>query len=378
MNRILGEPLRDRQGTTTGTSACGTTSELHGQYRPPAALRDLRPEKPRPEARLRADAAAALARRQLQPVLGLRQPVAVRRARAGSIVITAGARGPDGWYYDHAGADVFEVWADVARRYPLDPDWTAITGYSMGGYGTYKLAPSSPTCSRRAADRRRPAGPGHLGAPGSSRRRVEHERDARLAAQHPIPDLERRRRAGPDRVTTDRAGAARRSRATATSSTCSPAADHFALAIHDQYAPAAEFLGERREVRNPAHVTYVPQPDDGLPRPRHGRRSRLLARDCIARRLGRDAARQGRRALGGFGEGDPEPRLTGGGRRHARPGRAGRDPVQAPLEGVGGRAGDRRARRPDAGRGQPRPGPRPCRAGAALLPPPARSTPTAR
>src|SRR5207249_2610186 len=44
----------------------------------------------------------------------------------GSIVITPEARGPDGFYDSYAGADVFEVWADVTRRYRLDPDWTVI------------------------------------------------------------------------------------------------------------------------------------------------------------------------------------------------------------------------------------------------------------
>ena len=58
----------------------------------------------------------------------------------GHLVMTPAGRGPDGWYYDLAGADTFEVWADVARHYPLDPGTTSIAGYSMGGYGTYKFA----------------------------------------------------------------------------------------------------------------------------------------------------------------------------------------------------------------------------------------------
>jgi putative esterase len=62
----------------------------------------------------------------------------------GSFVITPAGRGPDGWYYDLAGADTFEVWADVAAHCRLDPDFTAISGYSMGGYGTYKLATQFP------------------------------------------------------------------------------------------------------------------------------------------------------------------------------------------------------------------------------------------
>ena len=65
-------------------------------------------------------------------------------------MITPAGRGPDGWYYGTAGADMFEVWADVARRFDLDPAWTAISGYSMGGYGTYKFAAQYPDLFARA------------------------------------------------------------------------------------------------------------------------------------------------------------------------------------------------------------------------------------
>ena len=37
-------------------------------------------------------------------------------------------------------------------------------------------------------------------------------------------------------------------------------ADHFTLAIEDQYAPAAAFLGTQRVRRNPPHVSYVVNP----------------------------------------------------------------------------------------------------------------------
>src|SRR3954464_14062863 len=57
----------------------------------------------------------------------------------GSIVITPAGRGPDGFYAGYAEADTFEVWADVARLYKLDPDWTVVSGYSMGGFGTYRM-----------------------------------------------------------------------------------------------------------------------------------------------------------------------------------------------------------------------------------------------
>src|SRR4051794_35431976 len=57
----------------------------------------------------------------------------------GSLVVTPAGRGPDGFYAGIAEADTFEVWADVARRYRLDPAWHAVSGYSMGGFGTYRM-----------------------------------------------------------------------------------------------------------------------------------------------------------------------------------------------------------------------------------------------
>ncbi|MGH2806153.1 MAG: prolyl oligopeptidase family serine peptidase, partial [Actinomycetota bacterium] len=62
----------------------------------------------------------------------------------GAIAMTTMGRGPDGWYLHEAELDVFEAWADVARRYDLDRDRVYINGYSMGGYGTFKLAAQYP------------------------------------------------------------------------------------------------------------------------------------------------------------------------------------------------------------------------------------------
>ena len=90
----------------------------------------------------------------------------------GSIVITPEGRGPDGWYYGHAGADTFEVWADVARRYRLDPGWTAISGYSMGGYGTYKFATQFPDLFARAKPVVGPPGLGVWVPPAATRSRA--------------------------------------------------------------------------------------------------------------------------------------------------------------------------------------------------------------
>src|SRR6478672_7753294 len=61
-----------------------------------------------------------------------------------SVVVTPLARGPSCWYLDEGELDVWEVWARVAEQLGTDPNRTVISGYSMGGYGTYKLALAYP------------------------------------------------------------------------------------------------------------------------------------------------------------------------------------------------------------------------------------------
>jgi pimeloyl-ACP methyl ester carboxylesterase len=51
---------------------------------------------------------------------------------------------------DEAEFDVFEAWNDVARHWRLDAQRTSITGFSMGGYGTYRLALRYPQLFSRA------------------------------------------------------------------------------------------------------------------------------------------------------------------------------------------------------------------------------------
>lgn len=66
-------------------------------------------------------------------------------AREGYLVVTPGGRGPTYWYDGLAQVDVWEVLADVLRRYPVARDRIAIAGTSMGGYGAYKLAATFPS-----------------------------------------------------------------------------------------------------------------------------------------------------------------------------------------------------------------------------------------
>ena len=69
----------------------------------------------------------------------------------GSLIITPLARGTDTWYLDAGLIDVMEAWEDAARAYDVDPERTALTGYSMGGYMTYRLGLLMPDRFSRAA-----------------------------------------------------------------------------------------------------------------------------------------------------------------------------------------------------------------------------------
>ncbi len=62
----------------------------------------------------------------------------------GALVLMPEGRGPSGWYQREAEADVFEAWRDLERRYAVDRDRVTLSGYSMGGYGTFKLGAQYP------------------------------------------------------------------------------------------------------------------------------------------------------------------------------------------------------------------------------------------
>jgi predicted esterase len=70
----------------------------------------------------------------------------------GSLILTPLARGIDTWYLDAGMVDTFEAWRDVKRRFKPDPERTALGGYSMGGYLSYRLGLLMPDAFTRVAD----------------------------------------------------------------------------------------------------------------------------------------------------------------------------------------------------------------------------------
>ena len=228
----------------------------------------------------------------------------------GSLVVTPSGRGTDGWYYGAAGADTFEVWADVARRYRLDPRLSAISGYSMGGYGTYKLATQYPDLFAAGQPVVGPPGQGAWLPPAEPTGGAKSNTNRMLASLRHVPFLiwngaldELVPIPGPNEQarTFEELGLDFRY-------WVFPTADHFAFAGNDSYAPAADFLGRRRVIRNPAHVSYVVNPTMDFP----GRKTVADHAYWLSGLRLRDGT--GEAPLGtidavseAFGRGDPEP-----------------------------------------------------------------------
>jgi hypothetical protein len=263
LNRILASAFEPAQGVDW-SKGCGTSTGCEGQLR----------GRLQPYALYVPPAAPAGGRYGLTLLLhslgasynqfsGSRNQSQFGDRTGGHLVITPSGRGPDGWYYDHAGADTFEVWADVARRYPLAPERTSIAGYSMGGYGTYKLATQFPDLFARAQPTVGPPGLGVWNPPAPPQPGGEQSNTFRqLASLRHVPFLiwnavqdQLVPYPGPVRQAQGFDDLGYRYEFDSFTT-----AEHLTLAIHDQYAPAAAFLGDARVTRDPAHVTYVRNP----------------------------------------------------------------------------------------------------------------------
>jgi pimeloyl-ACP methyl ester carboxylesterase len=225
----------------------------------------------------------------------------------GHIVATALGRGPDGWYVEDAAADTFEMWADIARNYPLNPDMTNISGYSMGGHATFKFSTRYPDLFAKA---HAVVGPPALGIwvppaepTGGDATNTYHLlpglRNIPImmwvqAADELVPYAGTKTQA-------ERLDALNYRYRFDTFTT----GEHLTLALHDNFAESANFLGDAVVNRNPAHVTYVANPAQDVPaRGLVGNHAYWLSNIAV-----RNAGANGRGTVDAisraFGEGDP-------------------------------------------------------------------------
>ncbi|HET9690004.1 MAG TPA: hypothetical protein VFP61_02550 [Acidimicrobiales bacterium] len=86
----------------------------------------------------------------------------------GNICATTEGFSEGEWYYGEAEVDFFDVWHALASSFDLDPDATTLSGYSMGGWASYKLAEEYPSLFAQAMPLEGPVICGDESAPSTS------------------------------------------------------------------------------------------------------------------------------------------------------------------------------------------------------------------
>ena len=184
-------------------------------------------------------------------------------------------RGPRNWYDESAEADTFEVWADIARRYNVDANRSATTGYSMGGYASYRYGLMYPDLFAKAFTQVGP--PGELiWVPGSDPTGGASTLTALLLgnARHlpylnlnavqdelvPYPGPQAQNLGNPAAGVEGFEQLGYRYRFLSF-----PTAEHYTLFLLDNFPMGTPFLADTQVDRNPYHVTYSTLPAEDTP-----------------------------------------------------------------------------------------------------------------
>lgn len=182
-----------------------------------------------------------------------------------AIVVTPLGRGPDGWYKDEGLIDTMEVWADAKAHYSYDPERVLVSGYSMGGYGTYRLTTLMPDIFASAVSVVGPPGngiwaypgppPGGATAPDFTYPQLENTRQIPFWITHGVED-ELVPVTGVQQQA-DRFAALGHEHRFA----LHPVGDHLGFAFQDNWSRESAWLaGHPQRVTNPARVTYKLRP----------------------------------------------------------------------------------------------------------------------
>lgn len=178
------------------------------------------------------------------------------------VIVVPLGRGPFGYYSDISERDVLDVMSDVQRNYPIDRDRVYAGGYSMGGYGAFRLAMAYPhrfagliswvgftgDCfNGTVLQKERRCKSGGIGNVLNWVRNLAHVPSALLYA-------------GADELVhtpSHQAMATKfRNRNSPYIYYFHPAAEHFTLALADDWRKEAEWTQQFTRVKNPARVKY--------------------------------------------------------------------------------------------------------------------------
>jgi pimeloyl-ACP methyl ester carboxylesterase len=267
-DRILTSHFSDGQGAEYATGGCGKVTECIGEMRGPLLPYAIYvPSASAPAGGYGLTLLLHSLSANYNQFEGSHNQSQFANRGAGSIVITPSGRGPDGWYYDHAGADTFEAWADVAAHYRLNPSFTDIAGYSMGGYGTYKFSSQFPDLFAKAQPTVGPPALGIWAPPAEPTGGVQSLTQRMLASVRNIPFLIW------DQTTDELVPIAGVKEQVKKFDELGyryefdefHGGDHLTLSINDEYAPAAAFLATDTVQPNPPHVSYAYNPTMDFP-----------------------------------------------------------------------------------------------------------------
>jgi hypothetical protein len=190
-----------------------------------------------------------------------------------SICATPEGFGPDGWMIDEAETDFWQVWHALSQSFTLNPNETVISGYSMGGYSTYKLGLEYPDLFAEAMALAGPSvcgvsvangvnvadGSGRCSADGNTAPLVGNARwlpfimadgvvDELVPISGVLTQIHRFDQAG-ERY----------------QFFLYPAEDHLVYATQDQFSQQAAALGDPTRTVNPPTISYTWYPDLTVP-----------------------------------------------------------------------------------------------------------------
>ena len=245
IDRMMASHFEPAQGIAPGYAADCTSGdsgcEYEGQLQPYAIYVPTKPAPPRGYG-LTLLLHALFTNYNLY--LSSRNESELAETGPGSIVVTPEGRGPDGSYEGLSAVDAFEAMADVAAHYHLDPDRAALSGYSMGGIGTFELGEQFPDLFGKAFSI---SGTDQTGMLGNLRNLPILMWNMVADEEVPID--------GPEETARTLDGDGYRYEL----DEFTPG-EHNTFALNDEYGPAAAFLADATLDRQPAHVTYSIDP----------------------------------------------------------------------------------------------------------------------
>ncbi len=267
INRIFASHVETKQGVDFSV-LCGTQEACIGEYRGQLQPYSLYiPTKTAPSTGYGLSLLLHSLNANHNQYAGTSNQILLGERGQGHLVATPLGRGADGWYLDHAESDVFEMWSDIARHYRLNAAMSTLSGYSMGGYGTFRLATRYPDLF--GAAHASAAGPtfGYWFPP------LEPQNGQATSIYNMLPSL----RHLPFMIWTQELdeGFSQFGVAEAQQRLTElqyrhrvdtfPLAEHLTLYLHDNYTDSAAFLGDALAARDPAHVSFVANPAMDFP-----------------------------------------------------------------------------------------------------------------